>query len=64
MVISTTDPDSRNMLTAQGWVQGYNAQAAVNENYIVIAAEATVESPDFGHPLRTARSSQIAAARP
>jgi hypothetical protein len=48
-LINTTDPDSRNMQTAKGWVQGYNAQAAVNENYIVIAAEITVESPDFGH---------------
>jgi hypothetical protein len=48
-VINTTDPDSRNMQIAKGWVQGYNAQAAVNENYVVIAAEITVESPDFGH---------------
>jgi hypothetical protein len=46
----TTDPDSRVMqTTTKGWIQGYNAQAAVNENHIVIAAEITVESPDFGH---------------
>jgi hypothetical protein len=48
-VINTTDPDSRNMQTAKGWVQGYNAQAAVNEHQIIVAAEITVESPDFGH---------------
>jgi hypothetical protein len=48
-MINTTDPDSRNMQTAHGWVQGYNAQAAVDENQIVVAAEITVESPDFGH---------------
>jgi transposase len=48
-MINTTDPDSRNMQTAHGWVQGFNAQAAVDENQVVIAAEITVESPDFGH---------------
>jgi transposase len=48
-MVNTTDPDSRNMQTAKGWVQGYNAQAAVNENQIIVAAELTVESPDFGH---------------
>jgi hypothetical protein len=30
-------------------VQGYNAQAAVTAEQIVIAAEVTVDSPDFGH---------------
>jgi transposase len=48
-MINTSDPDSRNMQTAHGWVQAYNAQAAVDENQVVIAAEITVESPDFGH---------------
>ena len=31
---------------ARGYVQGDNAQAAVNENQIVIAAEVTVDPPD------------------
>jgi hypothetical protein len=45
---NTTDPDSRMMHTANGWVQGYNAQAAVNENGIVVAAEVTNEHNDLG----------------
>ena len=31
-----------------GYVQGYNAQAVVNEQQIVLAAEISVDSPDFG----------------
>jgi transposase len=46
--INTTDPDSRNVKTPRGWVQGYNAQAATNEHQIVIAAELTNSSADFG----------------
>jgi hypothetical protein len=48
--INSTDPDSR-LLKAPGigYVQGYNAQAAVNEKQIVLAAEISVDSPDFGH---------------
>src|SRR5215207_9258538 len=46
--INTTDPDSRNVKTPRGWVQGYNAQAAANERQIVIAAELTNSSADFG----------------
>ena len=28
--INVTDPDSRNVKTSRGWVQGYNAQAVVH----------------------------------
>jgi hypothetical protein len=48
--INTTDHDSRIVRTkGQPAIQGYNAQAAVNERQIVIAAEITVDAPDFGH---------------
>jgi hypothetical protein len=48
--INTTDLDSRVVKTkGKPAKQGYNAQAAVNERQIVIAAEITVDSPDFGH---------------
>jgi len=49
---------------SRGYVQGYNAQAAVDENQIVIAAEITVDSPDFGHlqPMLDATQSELQAA--
>jgi hypothetical protein len=47
--INTTDPDSRNVKTPRSYTQGYNAQAVVNELQIVLAAEVTASSPDFGH---------------
>jgi transposase len=48
--INTTDHDSRIMRTqGQPAIQGYNAQAAVNEEQIIVAAEISVESVDFGH---------------
>jgi hypothetical protein len=60
-VINTTDPDSHNMQTARGWVQGYNAQATMNEQQIVIAAEVMVRSPDFGYldPLVAATETEL-----
>jgi transposase len=62
--INTTDPDSRLVKTVgQKAIQGYNAQAAVNEHQIVVAAEVTVESPDFGHlePMVDATERELAA---
>jgi hypothetical protein len=44
--INVTDPDSRNLKTTRGWVQGYNAQAVVGEGQIVLAAEISIESLD------------------
>jgi hypothetical protein len=46
--INRTDLDSRNVKTRGGYMQGYNAQAAVTAGQIVIAAEISVNSPDFG----------------
>src|SRR5215210_4600126 len=47
--INLSDLDSRNVKTSRGWVQGYNAHAVATEDQIVIAAEVTIASPDFGH---------------
>jgi transposase len=62
--INTTDPDSRNVKTPRGWVQGYNAQAVTNERQIVIAAELTNSSADFGQigPMIDAARRELAAA--
>ncbi|HSS61078.1 MAG TPA: transposase [Candidatus Limnocylindrales bacterium] len=48
--INLSDPDSRVMRT-KGMPprQAYNAQAAVNEQQVILAAEITVDAPDFGH---------------
>jgi transposase len=49
-VINLSDPDSRVMRT-QGTPprQAYNAQAAVNDRQIILAAEISIAAPDFGH---------------
>jgi len=43
---NVTDPDSRIMKTATGWIQGYNAQAAVNEHQIVVGHAVTQDAND------------------
>jgi transposase len=54
--VNLTDPDARVMRAFRGYVQGYNAQVAVNEEQIVLAAEVTVDTGDFSHlePMVTA----------
>jgi len=48
--INLSDPDSRVMRT-QGTPprQAYNAQTTVNDRQVILAAEVTVDPPDFGH---------------
>src|SRR5512132_1807209 len=62
--INLTDPDSRNVKTPRGWVQGYNAQAVTTEEQIVIAAEVHVSSADFGQlePMVAAARCELARA--
>jgi zinc protease len=71
--INLSDLDSRNIKTPRGWVQGYNAQAVTTADQMVIAAEVTVDSPDFGHlepddegfePRCSRRSAQLGPGSP
>ena len=47
--MSVTDPDTQRMKANVGYVQGYNAQAVVDEGQIVIAAEITNTPGDFSN---------------
>ena len=62
--INVSDPDSRNVKTPRGWLQGYNAQAVCNEQQIVLAAEISVSSADFGllGPMLAAAERELTAA--
>ena len=44
---NVTDPDSRIMKTRQGYVQGYNAQAVVSKEQIILGAEVAQEENDL-----------------
>ena len=59
-----TDVDSRIMKCPQGWVQGFNAQAAVTEEGIVVAADVTTDGHDFAQcePMMAAAQANVAAA--
>ena len=62
---NVTDPDSRMMHTANGWVQGYNAQAAVTEDGVVLAAEVTNDHNDVAQcqPMMAATKRNLRAIR-
>jgi transposase len=62
--VNLTDPDARVMRAFRGYVQGYNAQAAVNEQQIVLAAEIIVDTGDFSHLQPMDGHSDGARARP
>jgi transposase len=62
--MNLTDPDSRNVKTPRGYMQGYNAQAVVTTGQVVIAAEVNTDSPDFGHlePMVSSAQAELAQA--
>lgn len=62
--INVSDPDSRIMSSPHGWVQGYNAQAAVNQDGVVLAAVVTQDGNDLHQctPMMNATGSNLAAA--
>jgi hypothetical protein len=59
--VNLTDPDSKSLPISFGFAQGYNAQAAVNEQRIVLAAEITNTSTDFSQldPMVTATLNEL-----
>lgn len=61
--VNLTDPDSRIMKTAGGWVQGYNAQAAVDEHQIVVACHVSQDANDVHQyaPMVAAARAALAA---
>lgn len=63
-LVNVTDPDSRPVKTPRGFIQGYNAQAAVADRQIIVAADVVSGSPDQGRlePMVTAARAALAAA--
>jgi transposase len=62
--VSVSDPDTQRMKANHGYVQGYNAQAVVDEAQIVIAAEVTNTPADFSSldPMLTAAIGELERA--
>ncbi|MDQ3770964.1 MAG: transposase [Actinomycetota bacterium] len=46
--VNLTDPESRTQKVPGGYVQGYNAQAAVSQDHIIVAADVTQDNNDVG----------------
>jgi hypothetical protein len=46
--VNITDPDSRSVKAQQGFLQGYNAQAAATSEQIIVAAELIGNANDYG----------------
>ena len=62
--VNTTDPESKVMSTAKGFIQGYNAQAVANEDQVILAASVTDEQNDMGqlHSMIEATTTSLAEA--
>lgn len=61
---NTTDPDSRPLRTAQGFLQGFNAQAVVGDDQLVIAVDVVDQANDAGllAPMTSAALDNLARA--
>ena len=61
---NVTAPDSRIMKTRAGYIQGYNAQAAVDRGQIIFAADVTQEQNDVHqlHPMTAETQQELKAA--
>ena len=59
-----TDPDSKRLKAREGYVQGFNAQAVVDEQQIVLAAEITNSNVDWSQldPMVTATLAELERA--
>ncbi len=62
--VNLTDPDSKRLKAREGYVQGFNAQAVVDEGQIVLAAEITNSNVDWSQlgPMVTAALAEFARA--
>ena len=62
--MNLTDPDSKRLKAREGYVQGFNAQAVVDEGQIVLAAEITNSNTDWSQlaPMITATLEELARA--
>jgi transposase len=62
--VNLTDPDSKRLKAREGYVQGYNAQAVVDEQQIVLAAEITNSNTDWSQldPMLTATLAELERA--
>ena len=62
--VNLTDPDSRRLKAREGYVQGYNAQAVVDEGQIVLAAEIINSNVDWSQldPMVTATLAELERA--
>ena len=61
---NVTDPESRILKTRTGYVQGYNAQAVVTAQQVIVAAEVTQEANDVRQlqPMLERAREELAAA--
>ena len=62
--VNVTDPDSKLIKASEGYVQGYNAQAVVDQSQIVLAAEITNSTVDWSQlePMVAATVAELARA--